>query len=164
MGQWNDDVQTWLSCPTPDTTPSGRIWQAVMSLYRKDASEADDDIICPYAWAKPINMLNCDFIFPKALDLPPYNHLTLHPEIQLPGAADLSPKSEVDSEDRYRADSKGGSGPYLELDTPEYAGKVRSELVVEKLIAQGGIRLAGVLNWLFADLDQTSGGLWVEGA
>ena len=71
----------------------------------------------------------------------------------------------ADSEDRYRAGSKGGSGPYLELDTPgEYAGKVRSELVVEKLIAQGGIRLVGVLNWLFADLDQTSGGLWVEGA
>ena len=58
----------------------------------------------------------------------------------------------ADSEDRYRAGSKGGSGPYLELDTPEYAGKVRSELVVEKLIAQGVIRLVGVLNWLFADL------------
>ena len=77
MGQWNDDVQTWLSCLTPDTTPSGLILQVVMSLYREDVSEADDDIICPYAWAKPINMLNCDFIFPKTLDLPPYNqHLT----------------------------------------------------------------------------------------
>jgi hypothetical protein len=39
----------------------------------------------------------------------------------------------------------------LQLDTPEYAGVIEKRMLVEKLLAQGGIRLAGVLNYLFAD-------------
>lgn len=56
-----------------------------------------------------------------------------------------------------------GEPPYLELDTPEYSGKIRDEWVVEKLLAQGGIRLAGVLNYLFADegAGDICGKLWV---
>jgi len=51
-----------------------------------------------------------------------------------------------------RFDSFGGrpSHPYLELDTPEYGGKISREWVVEKLFAMAGIRLAAVLNYLFA--------------
>jgi hypothetical protein len=44
-------------------------------------------------------------------------------------------------------------GRYLELDTPEYAGVIQKEWVLEKLMAMAGIRLAGVLNSLFADID-----------
>jgi hypothetical protein len=171
MGRWKDEVPAWISCPISDNTSSGGIWQTVMSLFKTDvAAETDDDTMCPYAWAKPTNELNCDFIFPKAIDQPPYNqqHFYLESE-NSPAWAHLSPESEVDLVDpkgHYRAGSKGsGSGPYLELDTPEYAGKIRNEFIVEKLLAQGGIRLAGVLNLLFADLEESEahGGLWVQG-
>ena len=37
----------------------------------------------------------------------------------------------------------------LELDTPEYAGTIERELIIEKLLAQGGLRLAGILNYVF---------------
>jgi hypothetical protein len=169
MGQWKHDIQTWVSCPASDNSSSGGIWQTVLSLFKKDvAAQTDDAAMCPYAWAKPINELNCDFVFPKALDLPPYNLQSLDCDSHSPDSAHLSPDSEVDlvdSKGRYCAGSKGGDGPYLELDTPEYGGKIRNEFVVEKLLAQGGIRLAGVLNWLFADLEegQLSGELWVQG-
>ena len=39
---------------------------------------------------------------------------------------------------------------YAELDTPEYAGKIGKDWVIEKLFMQGGIRLAGILNAIFA--------------
>ena len=41
--------------------------------------------------------------------------------------------------------------PLLELDTPKYAGVIEDTMVVEKLLAQGGIRLAGILNYLFLE-------------
>ncbi|KAG8710368.1 hypothetical protein FRC09_000171, partial [Ceratobasidium sp. 395] len=36
----------------------------------------------------------------------------------------------------------------IELDTPEYAGRIRRDKVIEKLMALGGLRLAAVLNEL----------------
>jgi len=145
MGQWKDEIDSWISCPTSTSSvpsSSSGVWQTVLSLFSHNvAEETDDDVVCPYAWAKPINELNCEFIFPKELDEPPYNHHPFSPEGVIESTADGS---------HYRE-------PYLELDTPEYAGKIRDELVVEKLLAQAGIRLAGVLNWLFADLENESG-------
>jgi len=41
-------------------------------------------------------------------------------------------------------------GPLLELDTPDYGGKITKEWVVEKLLTMGGIRLAAILNLIFA--------------
>ena len=43
-----------------------------------------------------------------------------------------------------------------ELDTPEYAGVIEKRMLLEKVLAQGGIRLAGVLNYLFADQESTT--------
>ncbi len=40
-------------------------------------------------------------------------------------------------------------GELLELDTPEYAGTIERKLIIEKLLAQGGLRLAGILNYVF---------------
>lgn len=157
MGQWKDEIDSWISCPP--SSPEG-VLQAVLSLFSRNvAEETDDDVVCPYAWAKPINELNCDFIFPKALDEPPYNHAHL--------SSEADTEELVDSPAGYRDGSAtigASGGPYLELDTPEYAGKIRAELVVEKLLAQAGIRLAGVLNWLFADFEgeQLKNGLWAR--
>ncbi|KAF9778029.1 S1/P1 nuclease [Thelephora terrestris] len=41
-------------------------------------------------------------------------------------------------------------GPLLQLDTDEYAGKITREWVVEELFAKGGLRLAMILNFIFA--------------
>ena len=38
---------------------------------------------------------------------------------------------------------------YIELDTPEYSGKIARDWVIEKLLMQGGVRLAGILNTIF---------------
>ncbi|KAJ3001231.1 hypothetical protein NUW54_g6561 [Trametes sanguinea] len=40
----------------------------------------------------------------------------------------------------------------LELDSPEYAGKLANRWVVERLLAMGGVRLAGVLTDILADV------------
>ncbi|KAF8755385.1 Phospholipase C P1 nuclease [Rhizoctonia solani] len=42
----------------------------------------------------------------------------------------------------------------IELDTPEYAGRIRKDKVIEKLMALGGLRLAGVLNELLGSEEE----------
>ena len=82
----------------------------------------DDLPVCPLAWATPIHALNCNstLIWPQFLSsVPPHT-----PPHHTP-AKDL-----------------------VELDTPAYAGRVRKELVIERLLATAGVRLAGVLNEL----------------
>ena len=41
--------------------------------------------------------------------------------------------------------------PLLKLDTAKYAGIIEDTMVVEKLLAQGGIRLAGILNYFLLE-------------
>ncbi|KAJ7587048.1 phospholipase C/P1 nuclease domain-containing protein [Mycena floridula] len=126
LGKWRDEIPSWLSCPKPTTDQTtdsmlSYLWGPIWRFFRSTSS-TDDEILCPYAWAQPIHALNCEIVWPKALDEPPYSHGQL------------------------------AAGPYLELDTPEYAGVIHDEWIIEKLMAQAGIRLAGTLNWLFADL------------
>lgn len=139
-GKWRDELESWVTCPEmapePEDTPLS-FKQQVLSTWNTITGkepfslETDDDVICPFAWAEPIHALNCDIVWPPALDEPPYSHAAL--------------------------DDVGGRRPpsphpqYLELDTPEYAGVIADQWILEKLLAQGGIRLAGMLNYLFAD-------------
>jgi hypothetical protein len=52
--------------------------------------------------------------------------------------------------------------PAIELDTPEYAGKIRKRRIVEKQLAKGGIRTAAILNGLFAkEQTRRTGFLWM---
>jgi hypothetical protein len=52
--------------------------QVVMSWKRLSGGKQgveigpDTDVVCPYHWAKPIHALNCDIVWPKELDEPPY--------------------------------------------------------------------------------------------
>jgi len=130
--KWKGEIQSWLSCPGPEAKEPMSRWQQVLfkvnGLLGRTAEEAiDDEITCPYHWAKPLHALNCDIVWPAALDEPPYNH------------ADGRPRP-----------------VYLELDTPAYSGVIAKDMVIEKLLAQAGIRLAGTLNWLFADDNASS--------
>lgn len=73
--------------------------------------------MCPYFWAKPIHALNCEIVWPPALD-----------------SDDHEP---------------------IELDTPEYAGRIAKEMLVERLLAMAGIRTAAVLNTIFGDPEES---------
>lgn len=86
----------------------------------------DGDVVCPYFWTQPLAALNCDIAWPKQLTLKESGGYESSLEIE-----------------------------QLELDTPEYAGVIEKRMLLEKLLAQGGIRLAGILNYLFADQEST---------
>jgi hypothetical protein len=135
LDKWADEIDDWLSCSSPMTEssvvePDG-IWQKVLSglssfntLFMNQGVEInpDGDVVCPYFWSQPLNALNCDIVWPKQLSL------------KESGGNESSLETEE-----------------LELDTPEYAGVIEKRMLLEKLLAQGGVRLAGVLNYLFAD-------------
>ncbi|KAG6371740.1 S1/P1 nuclease-domain-containing protein [Boletus reticuloceps] len=170
LGRWQDEQVTWLTCPASDssTPPSSSspqrqhqlasTWQSVLSLFNlasaststgegEDPLGVDDDILCLYAWAKPIQQLNCELIFPKELDdfVPPHSSFDLGDEECACG----------DDEDALAALArKRKKSPYLELYTPDYAGVIKEQWIVEKLLTQAGTRLAADLNWIFAELDE----------
>ncbi|KAJ7140513.1 phospholipase C/P1 nuclease domain-containing protein [Mycena crocata] len=177
MGKWENQIPEWLTCPAPARSrtlsfPSSfsAFWQQALFIWHRVTAgvmdDTDDDLICPYAWATPIHALNCEIVWPKALDEPPYNNTRLdgasagssHHDCASP-AAELA---QVDKAGRYIGGAPGG--PYLELDTPEYSGVISKQWIIEKLLAQAGIRLAGVLNYLFADFeDAEEAKLWTGG-
>ncbi|KAJ7502447.1 phospholipase C/P1 nuclease domain-containing protein, partial [Mycena galericulata] len=181
LGKWENQIPEWLECPAPTTRsrvslssfPSSfsAFWQQVLFVWNRVVSvgamdDTDDNLICPYYWATPIHALNCEIVWPKALDEPPYNNTRLdgassgssHHDYVSP-AAELA---QVDEVGQFIAGAAGG--PYLELDTPEYSGVISQQWIVEKLLAQAGIRLAGVLNYLFADFeDAEEAKLWSRG-
>ncbi|KAF9556308.1 phospholipase C/P1 nuclease [Agrocybe pediades] len=164
LNPWATEAESWLGCPTPSTTDgslsssgllgmmhnayyyTGKLVQSII----KDGVEIipDSDTICPYAWSKPIHKLNCDLIWPKEIDEPPYNTVSFDDSF---GHDHSHGDHEVFMEDESKS-------PLLNLDTPEYAGRVYREMIIEKLLAQGGIRLAGLLNYLFADYDDDTFG------
>ncbi|KAJ3781219.1 S1/P1 nuclease [Lentinula aff. detonsa] len=152
LHEWKDQVPEWLACPSEGDTQSSftegywhsfstfydhvaHFWNYISSYFKTVSATTDDSTVCPHFWAEPIHAMNCDFIWPKALDEPPYSHLR-------------SFGSDSDSE--YLTPRP--KSPLLELDTPQYSGYIAENRILEKLMAQGGIRLAGILNWLFADL------------
>lgn len=162
MGEWKDEVQDWLACPavTSNSPPKPQIpflpqaaldfwhWLRVTSI-----PTTDDDTVCPFAWAAPIHKLNCDIVWPKALDEEPYSRTRFdaveHGHARTP-AEDMAMLERAPVEDTTL---DGRTPKYLELDTPEYAGAIYDQWIIEKLLAQGGIRLAAMLNYLFAPLE-----------
>ena len=141
LNKWADEIDDWLSCsaPLPESSvvlePEGT-WQKVLSglsgfnsLFKKHGVEInpDGEVVCPYFWSQPLSALNCDIVWPKQLTL----------------------KESGGNESSLEETAE------LELDTPDYAGVIEKRMLLEKLLAQGGVRLAGVLNYLFADTGST---------
>jgi len=167
LNKWADEIPSWLSCPSPLSAPtSNSLWQQVMSTWVrltrgvKAAEETDDELLCPYHWAEPIHSLNCEIIWPKELDEPPYGD-PIHRAHSSEVSAHHHNCGELDS-DTIIDEEFNPRRPYLELDTPEYSGVIAERLIVEKLLAQAGIRLAAVINWLFADIEGESRGLRIR--
>jgi hypothetical protein len=145
--RWSSETNSWLDCPASSSSSQSvaadlehgqQAPQEVLvpaTAPRKKPhpgggppSTSDSDTLCPYAWGAPIHALNCGVVWPPQLDNP-----------------------EFDTHTHYDDDGTSlARGKYLELDTPEYSGKIEKDWVVEKLLAQGGVRLAGVLTAIFA--------------
>ncbi|KAJ7782475.1 phospholipase C/P1 nuclease domain-containing protein [Mycena maculata] len=136
LGEWEDEIPDWLACPTPArprfVSPPPYFGAPSQQALSRIAGATDDALVCPHHWGTPIHLLNCAIVFPAALDAP-YN------------------------DTRPRISPAADPAPYMELDTAEYSGVISEGLVVEKLLAQAGIRLAGLLNYLFADLGEEEG-------
>jgi hypothetical protein len=130
VGRWAAEAELWTSCPRIRSAESAVDveWapQEVLAAAPKKPktggppATSDSGFICPYAWSAPIHKLNCDVVWPAALDEP-------------------------------QTEGRAPRRDYLELDTPEYAGSIEKNLVVEKLLAKAGVRLAGILNHIFAE-------------
>ena len=158
-GRFDEESRSWLDCPTPKsksarTTDLGLV-DRVQALFALDVPAAlglttrpgaeegwDDDVLCPFAWSKPIHELNCQ--------LPVWPH-----ELDTPGSHPFDLEAESEADDSLSEVSFASGRPrhpeLVELDTPEYAGKIAKEWVVERLLATAGVRLAGILTDVFAD-------------
>ncbi|EIM81917.1 phospholipase C/P1 nuclease [Stereum hirsutum FP-91666 SS1] len=149
-GRWEFEAEEWTECPEfPEFGTTTSWMQTVMGYMwptwtwvtgqnerKKVELGWDDNVLCPYAWAQPLHQLNCDLIWPPEIDEPPYNLREW--QAFMDGKVD--------------AHATAPRTPYLELDTPKYAGRIEKEWVLEKLLAQAGVRLAVILNELFMPL------------
>ncbi|KAI0827121.1 phospholipase C/P1 nuclease domain-containing protein [Trametes gibbosa] len=117
----------------------------------------DDGAVCPYAWARAIHALNCDAelpVWPHGLDAPGDGALEGWREVPYDvvdfldaGLLEEGEGAAAGAEERPRRHPE-----LFELDTPEYAGRIARGWVVERLLATAGVRLAGVLTDVFADV------------
>jgi len=147
LGWWKDEWLSWASCPSNAFPFEGIPLDSIFAVEEGVTASSSDDLqsplshplpfstpwpasmstvdlpVCPLHWARPIHDLNCNstLIWPRFLsNAPP--HSTPIP---------IPPRDLV------------------ELDSPWYAGQIRNELVIEKLLAMAGVRLAAVLNELW---------------
>ncbi|KAG6899885.1 hypothetical protein C0995_004783 [Termitomyces sp. Mi166 len=155
LSQWSSELSGWLICPTLSASSSR--WQKVLSAFTFDPSDTDDDKFCPYHWAQPIHSLNCDIVWPPELDQPPYNGGLFAVPSESENSRGACDGFGLDGDHDHNCDTEENNAireprhPLLQLETPKYAGVIKDDLIIEKLLAQAGIRLAAVLNWLFAD-------------
>ncbi|KAK1218372.1 hypothetical protein PQX77_018934 [Marasmius sp. AFHP31] len=191
-GQWKEEIPEWLTCPQSASPELPHVpgqlafispwnivsnaWNFLRSAFSSTGTEqsTDDNVICPYHWAQPIHELNCELIWPKALDEPPYSHSRLsdsaedHHDHHFTSLEEELAQFDADGKfvgDVADAAGRRGNGhdsPYLEMDTPEYAGVITQRRILERLMAQAGIRLAGILNWLFLGDENHSSELNLE--
>ncbi|KAK7041407.1 hypothetical protein VNI00_009273 [Paramarasmius palmivorus] len=178
---WRDEIPDWLSCPAPPvqhtSTPSalGASWSYLHSIWtfvKSSLSISTTENRQTTTLSAPSTGPSL-FISLTALDEPPYGgHGRFSEFFTEQDDHDAHHFSSVEAElAQFDKDgqfvggrhggSTGGRPEYLELDTPEYAGVIADQRILERLMAQAGIRLAGVLNWLFAPNGEMNVALWM---
>jgi hypothetical protein len=98
----------------------------------------DTDVICPYHWAKPIHALNCELLWPKEID-----------ESFDGASSSRRPRCKRWSEEEQRDVIDVDGEPPYELDNSDYMTPIQEQMLLEQFLAQAGVRLAGVLNYIF---------------
>lgn len=131
-GRWDSESGSWNSCPAPRVSESAvdAEWappQEVLAAPRKPT---------PGPGRGPPETSDSDILCPYAWGAPIHK---LNCEIVWPAELD-EPETE----------GRAPRRDYLELDTPKYAGSIEKKWIVEKLLAQAGVRLAGILNRIFS--------------
>ena len=165
-GRFHDDSPTWLDCPEPSLTAFEHGSQeplraTALGLTTPAGTEKkwDDATLCPYAWAKPIHALNCELpVWPHELDEGGHHDAFAAADVHEHGHEhEYSVEEELADFDHVLGIHVESARPprhpeLVELDTPEYAGKIADGWVVERLLAMAGVRLAGLLTDIFHDV------------
>ncbi|KAJ3571276.1 hypothetical protein NP233_g3855 [Leucocoprinus birnbaumii] len=162
--RWAEDLDKWIACPKGDEKDEMKevdgketVWSTLRDFFMPgwivkstaDLPPTDTEHICPYAWAKPVHTLACEVIWPPEID--EGSHLTYPP--RRPRCARYPHphmNSSADEDDVEATGGPDGEPPY-ELDNPKYMKPILDGMLLEKFLAQGGIRLAATLNYIFAD-------------
>lgn len=130
-GRWSSESDSWISCPRPGFTESA-----------VDAEWAPQEVLAgprkpkPRPGRGPPETSDSDILCPYAWGAPIHK---LNCEIVWP-----------EELDEHEIEGRAPRRDYLELDTPKYAGSIEKKWVIEKLLAQAGVRLAGILNHIFS--------------
>ena len=161
----SSEIDTWGICPPLSTVPvlraplKGEVMQEPFQFTPAPRVpipiDPDGPLICPYAWSRPIHTLNCDYIWPEGVKLTEESdqeHAHHHAEDVLNELLE----EEIAQDDFFNPPRtpRPPHDEYPDLDVPSYMGPLEQSMVVEKLMAQGGLRLAGIINWLFADWEE----------
>ncbi|KAF9445688.1 phospholipase C/P1 nuclease [Macrolepiota fuliginosa MF-IS2] len=155
-GRWAEEVMDWVTCPGVYKKEGEEeritVWRVLRDFFlpgwftdEAQAPRTDTDFICPYSWAKPIHLLNCELIWPKELETggsakPRNARCKKYPHSD----------SFDEEEDNGLKGEEVGEPPY-ELDNPKYMGDIEKRMLLEQFLAQGGLRLAAALNYIFGD-------------
>ncbi|KAL4078172.1 S1/P1 nuclease [Scleroderma yunnanense] len=154
LRKYEGELSSWVTCPAANrlrVLPLPR-WQRILLWFVGSTTDpsglgVDDEIICPYHWAKSVHALNCEIVWPAELDQSSPNRFSdVLSERETHACYGESFLGFEDFEALVRR-----KNDYIELDTAEYSGRIKDEWIIEELLAQAGIRLAAVLNWLFDD-------------
>jgi hypothetical protein len=151
-GRWATDLEGWLDCPVAgDGAEKEAVKKGVSAMLGNlllpgwlanwgtaAAPVTDTDVICPYHWAQPIHALNCELIWPKDIDE------------SFDGASPTRrPRCKRWSEEEHREVVDADEEPPYELDNSDYMAPIQERMLLEQFLAQAGVRLAGVLNYIF---------------
>ncbi|KAL1413611.1 hypothetical protein Q8F55_001386 [Vanrija albida] len=162
---WRDDVEGWLACPdSGDPYPHSSVGRFAPSKQGKPAHRAP--------WLE--GLVNAGHL--AALSLPDTLRGVVAPLLPVPNASYEGFNRRLLANHPSKLAARGektsfpacpytwsksihgincqyawpreytGTGPLIELDTPEYIGHIDGDKVLERLLAQGGLRLAKILN------------------
>ncbi|GMK59171.1 hypothetical protein CspeluHIS016_0701860 [Cutaneotrichosporon spelunceum] len=170
---WRDDLESWLECPVDGDPYPHSLYGAPPSPHRGVASSLFHGVgnlaahaaeyLGPLSWVGDYiptdgdHTGNRDALLaktPQALKTKggkltgPACPYTWSKPIHAVNCAHAWPKE------------YNGTGPLIELDTPEYLGRIGEDKVIEALLAKGGLRLAKILNEILSGGEHT--GLYVN--
>ena len=137
LDKYQHELDDWLACPAVDSS-SARLYPPTELMHQLPLVPSHSSRV------REQQLLESERKAPAG-DVPPTDDAILCPY------AWASPMHELNCAIVWplALDDPDTDG-YLELDTEEYAGRIREEWIVEKQLAMGGIRLAAILNYLFA--------------